>query len=53
MEIVDAVKYLIQQRLDHILRRADRLLVGFRRAMKLDDVLHDTHDKQSIYHTIL
>jgi len=43
MQVVNAVKNLIQQRLHHVLWCADGLLVRFCRPMKLYDMLHNSY----------
>jgi len=43
MQVVNAVENLIQQRLHHVLRRTDRLLVRLRRTMKLYNMLDTRH----------
>jgi len=45
MQIVNAIKNLVQQRLHHVLGRADWLFVCFCRTMELYDMLHNSPKK--------
>jgi len=45
MQVVNAIKNLVQQRLHHVLGRADWLLVRFCRTMELYDMLHNSPKK--------